>query len=54
MDGEGDHYKEPAEEGKVEAEEDAWTWGAWGAWGVWGAWSVSGASGEWGVRGEEG
>ena len=31
MDGEGDHYKEPAEEGKVEAEEDAWTWGAWGA-----------------------
>ena len=51
MDGEGDHYKEPAEEGKVEAEEDAWTWGAWG---VWGAWSVSGASGEWGVRGEEG
>ena len=51
MDGEGDHYKEPAEEGKVEAEEDAWTWGVWGAWG---AWSVSGASGEWGVRGEEG
>ena len=51
MDGEGDHYKEPAEEGKVEAEEDAWTWGAWGAWG---AWSLSGASGEWGVRGEEG
>ena len=48
MDGEGDHYKEPAEEGKVEAEEDAWTWGAWSAW------SLSGASGEWGVRGEEG
>ena len=38
MDGEGDHYKEAAEEGKVEAEEDAWTWGAWGAWGARGAW----------------
>jgi hypothetical protein len=25
VDGEGEHYKESAEEGKVEAEENAWT-----------------------------